>query len=133
MIWAGNPDKDNTAEFVYQIKMVSVIIKGALRDHASAMIREVDTGRIREAGQEFIACTVKVLEQFRKMKEIINVPAVSEDRKAHFLFGDEAVSQLVIVYALKILSFLRDQGSCPEEEQALRSFVTSEYHYTSTA
>ncbi|MDD3944428.1 MAG: hypothetical protein PHS38_06905 [Bacteroidales bacterium] len=126
---AGNPDKDNTAEFVYQIKMVSVIIKGALRDHASAMIREVDTGRIREAGQEFIACTVKVLEQFRKMKEIINVPAVSEDRKAHFLFGDEAVSQLVIVYALKILSFLRDQGSCPEEEQALRSFVTSEYHY----
>lgn len=121
--------KDNVAEYVYQIKMVSAIIKSALRDHANAITGADDPWQISTLSDQFIHCTKKILSQYRKMGEIVDIPEIPDEQKAHFLFGDEAVSQLVIVYALKVLTFLREKGSFPGQERALETFVIQEYAY----
>jgi len=57
------------------------------------------------------------------------VPTVSDELQDHYRFGDEAISQVVLFYALRLLKFLKEKNKYQEEEQRIHDLVIAEYAY----
>lgn len=126
---ASSPLRKNVAEYIYQIKMVSAIIKSALRDHAKMILRGQTPSDTALLCSQYADSVKAILEHYRNLKNIITVPTVPDELQDHFRFGDEALSQMVVLYALRILKYLKGKGRYPQEEKRIHDFVIGEYAY----
>lgn len=70
-----------------------------------------------------------ILSRYRKLKSIITVPTVPDELQDHFRFGDESLSQVVVLYALRILKYLKGKSKYGQEEQRIHNLVIGEYAY----
>ncbi len=126
---ASSPLKKNVSEYIYQIKMVSAITKSALRDHTRMILRSQAPDHTARLCSQYADSARAILARYRNLKSIITVPAASDELKDHYRFGDEALSQVVVFYALRVLKFLKGKSKYREEEQRLHDLVVGEYAY----
>lgn len=126
---ASSPLRKNASEYIYQIKMVSAIIQSALRDHSKMIFRDQTTDNTAWLCSQYVESSKVIMTRYRNLKSIITVPTVSDELQDHYRFGDEAISQVVLFYALRILKFLKEKSKYQEEEQRIHDLVIAEYAY----
>ncbi len=109
--------------------MVSAIIQSALRDHSKMIFRDQTTDNTAWLCSQYVESSKVIMTRYRNLKSIITVPTVSDELQDHYRFGDEAISQVVLFYALRILKFLKEKNKYQEEEQRIHDLVIAEYAY----
>lgn len=125
---ATTPTRTNIAEYEYQIKMFSAIVKSSLRDEidhiCSKNILKDDTeGLALECSDN---CS-QILKAYRELRRIINTPSVTPDVLEYFFYGDDFLSTMVQRFALRLLEYLGEK--CPKVCEELRGILKSEKEY----
>lgn len=111
---AKNPTVAAIDNYENQIKMFAAIFKSSLRNHSVHIKNSASNSDVAYLSADFAVEARKILEEYRKLYQIINVHTVSPEVRNHYHFGDEMMSHIVDVQTLRILKRI-DQA--PEEQQ----------------
>ena len=100
---AGNPSRHDLDAYEYHLKMFAAIFKSALRDQAShlASVRSLESAEYLV--DDFVHSSRIVLQKFRDMYRIIDVPTVTEKTRSLFHLCDEFMSYLVEFRSIRIM------------------------------
>lgn len=99
----SNPQQEDIDAYEYHLKMFAAIFKSALRDQA-AHIRSARS--LDSAGylvEDYVGSARLVLEKFRSMYKIIDVPTVSDRVRSSFRLCDEFMSHVVEMRTVRII------------------------------
>lgn len=127
-------DKDSRQHFELQVKMVGSITKSALRDHVNFIKRNSINADIPRLIEEFINESRELLEQYRALWPLLNVPTVAEKSLAIFRFGDEFLSTKVEANCFRLLKFMdrEKNGEFTQHRAALTRLIHTETQYRIT-
>ena len=100
---ASAPDKGKTIEYEYQIKMYCAISKSAMRDEVFHIYKTKEKSDCLYLTQEYLNNVKSILSAYRSLKQIINVPTVSDGVRDFFSFGDEYLGHIASIYTIRIL------------------------------
>lgn len=100
---AANPQPSEVDEYEYQIKMFAAIYKSALRDQAVYIRDKATENEMDYLVENFVGDTRTILSLYRDLYPLINVPTVTDSLRNYFLFGDEFMSHIVDVQAMRII------------------------------
>ncbi|MCK9302557.1 MAG: hypothetical protein PHU62_03505 [Bacteroidales bacterium] len=100
---ASNPLRSNIAEYIHQIKMFMAITKSALRDEAKHIQTIDNINDIKYLCNNYLDVVSDLVSKYRNLRQVINVPTVTNEVRNHFAFGDEYMSQIINIYFLKII------------------------------
>jgi len=104
----NNPSQEDLDAYEYHLKMFAAIFKSALRDQAA----HVSNARSVEASsylvKDYVDNTRLVLQKFRKLYRIIDVPTVSDKVRSYFRLCDEFMSHIVEMRTLRIAGLHED-------------------------
>lgn len=112
------PAKDGLDSYEYNLKMFAAIFKSALRDQAAHL---ADARSLDSAGylvDDYVSNSKAVLERFRELYKIIDVPTVSERTRSYFRMCDEFMTHVV---ELRTIRLMRRIDSSENPETAARS------------
>ena len=114
---AAEPSGENVEEYVYQIKMFCAILKSATREETHRICRIADT--LATLGEQeadnaalelftgsstaFALDLERVLTLFHSLRQIIEVPGVSDKMREVYAYGDEFTGHIVTLYAYRII------------------------------
>jgi hypothetical protein len=93
--------------YKYQLKMFCAIFKSAIRDEEIFIEKRLEPSDQRDASTKVVENIREVVESFRKLKSIIQVPHVTFKQMALFNFADEYISILIEKRIFKLLDFLK--------------------------
>ncbi len=99
---------ENIAEYEYQIKMFSAIVKSALRD-AVKHIANARPQDVEYLSSEFLNKVKFINLQYENLKKIINIPTVSEDMVNCYSYGEEFIVSMSIAYLGKLSDELKQK------------------------
>ena len=100
---AADPGSVNMDAYEYHLKMFSAIFKSSLRNHA---VHIRDTRQLSSAVyllEDYIKDTVSVIEKFRGLYRIIDVPTVSDKVRGYFRLCDEFMGHSLDVQTIRII------------------------------
>jgi len=123
------PTKENIKNYEFQIKMFCSVVKSAIRRE----IFHIKDNRIEDdinfLIREYIQNIKNILEKYRNLRRIINVPTVDKKYLNIYLFGDEYLGNLIEKYTFKLLRFLRTKNYNPELKSILLDIIKTEVEY----
>ena len=114
----ANSSQESDA-YEYHLKMFAAIFKSALRDSAS---RLKATGSLTDASSlvdDYLVNSALILEKFRALYAIIDVPKVSDQTRSYFELCDEFITHSVEVQSIRIVKDM-DFGSLTPQETEIR-------------
>ncbi len=123
---ASNPSKSNIAEFEYEIKMFCAISKSSMRDEALHIRKSEDMPFL--AG-EYIKNVRNILSTYRGLRNIINVPTISDDTRSCFSFGDEFLGHISSLYMFRVLKRVDSIDKNSPIREMLSAFITENESY----
>jgi len=128
---ATNPVRSTVDDYEYQIKMFAAIFKSALRDHALHIQNTRTANDISYLCEDFVTEIRRVLAEYRRMYQIINVPTVTDEMRNYYLFGDEFMSHIVDVHTLRIIKKIDSlhDSSLDAARGALTDLIREEKEY----
>ena len=91
------------ANYESQIKMFAAIFKSALRNHSIHIDNTSTIGEIAYLSEDFAAGARRVVQEYRNVYQLVNVPTVEPKLRGYYLFGDEILSHIIDVQTLRIL------------------------------
>lgn len=86
-----------------QIKMFVAIFKSALRNHSLHVDGCGTVGEIAYLSDDFVTEARKIVNEYRSIYQLVNVPTVEPHLRGYYLFGDEILSYIIDVQTLRIL------------------------------
>ena len=128
---AINPDEVAVSEYEYQIKMFSCIVKSSVRDYANFIKTKTNPEEIKDLMTQYTQSTQSVVESYRGLRQILNVPTIHEDIYSIFLYGDEYLSLLTERYNFRLLEYLKEMNIDLTENvgKRLQLFIQQEIIY----
>lgn len=130
-----DPTKENLADYEYQIKMFTSIVKSALRRSTNNVIKNPDGADRLAQVQQYIICIKKIAAKYRGLKEIIRNSSLSPLAMKYFSFGDEFLSGLIEYSSFRFLELFKQR--CPEDfsrvEPLLITLIRQEMDYKMSA
>lgn len=127
---ASSPSRSKTAEYEYQIRMFMSILKSALRDEANHITGNNIQDDSNFLVNEYISNILKITENFRNLRRIINVPTVSKEVFNYYLFGDEFMSNLIEQHIFGVIRDLEHAAFITEESfNQLSALIQKEIAY----
>lgn len=112
---ASSPTRTAVAEYEYQIKMFVAIFKSALRNEMNHICRNELPGDIDYLCRAYANNVTRILGEYRRLKNIINVPGVPQEVLNYYRFGDEFICDIVDQHTLKLV---RRLAGSPHEDYA---------------
>jgi len=109
---ALSPTAENEDNYESQIKMFAAIFKSALRNHSIHTSQQRAAAEVAYLTDDFVTEVERVIEEYRSMYQLINVPTVSERMRNYYLFGDEIMSHIIDVRGVKILKKIDRMEEC---------------------
>lgn len=128
----NNPQPSDIESYEYHLKMFAAIFKSALRDHASHLrsVRSLESAEYLV--NDYVDNAKIVLNKFRSLYQIIDVPTVSDKIRSSFRLCDEFMSHMVELRTIRLIKML-DQ--CDVRYDNIRnsfiSLITDESEYKS--
>lgn len=108
---ASSPTRTAVAEYEYQIKMFTAIVKSALRNELNH-IRSLELPEdIEELCRAYIENIEAVTTEFRRLRSIVNTPSVPREVLNYYLFGDEFLCAIIDQQTLKLIRFLEERST----------------------
>lgn len=126
---ARNPNKANTENYEFQIKMFGSIVKSALRRevfHIKDNKIDADTNFLIRS---FIQDINEIKGKYRKLRRLINVPTVYTKLLNIYLFADEYLSNLIEKYTFRLMRYLRNKNYDPKYKTGLLELIKEEINY----
>jgi hypothetical protein len=91
----NEPNEIYAENYTYQIKMLLCILKSAFRENCNRISRQKDEKQIIESTKDFANNITTINTQYRKIRDdVMRNPAISEELKEYFLFGDEYLGDI---------------------------------------
>ncbi len=100
-------DDGMAANYIRQIKMFSCIVKSALRDHIYFVAEQKLKEDVDSLISEYLAIVPVIASDYRNLRSLITTPAVSDQLRAYFLFGDEYLSLMIEESAYSLINYLK--------------------------
>ena len=100
---ASQHNSEAADNYETQIKMFTAIVKSSLRNHSVHIKTTASVGEIAPLSDDFATQARKIIEEYRRLYQLINVPTVTPELRNHYFFGDEMISHIVDVQTLRIL------------------------------
>ena len=128
---AQNPVQAQDA-YEYHLKMFAAIFKSALRDQVQHMQAAGSLDKAVYLVDDYVENAGLVLQKFRSLYRIIDVPTVPEKTRSLFNLCDEFMSHIV---ELRTIRLIRNVDAYPESESRsyirtrLSQFLAGEYAY----
>ena len=110
---ASSPTPTNQEDYESQIKIFAAIFKSALRNHSIHTAGVDVVGEVAYLTEDFVREVSAIMREYRAMYQLINVHTVSDKLRNYYLFGDEIMSHIIDVQAVRILKKI-DRLSSPE-------------------
>lgn len=99
----SNPQPADMDAYEYHLKMFAAIFKSALRDQAT----HLRTARSLETADylvdDYVDGVARVLDKFRSLYKIIDVPTVSDKTRSYFRLCDEFMSHVVELRTIRLI------------------------------
>ena len=128
----GSHQQADLDAYEYHLKMFAAIFKSALRDQA-AHIRSARS--LDSAGylvEDYVQSSSEILQKFRALYQIIDVPTVSDKTRSYFRLCDEFMSHVVELRTTRIIRDI-DSSMNPEAYAEVRKsfmdLIMSERRY----
>ena len=118
----ANSSQESDA-YEYHLKMFAAIFKSALRDSAS---RLKATGSLTDASSlvdDYLVNSALILEKFRALYAIIDVPTVSDKTRSYFELCDEFITHSVEVQSIRIVKDMDFESLTPQETEIRQRFA----------
>lgn len=132
---AANPDQHNQEVYEYHLKMFAAIFKSSLRNHAMHIRSSRDLAGSPYLFEDYLCSCRCVLDKFRQLYRIIDVPTVSDKLRGYFRLCDEFMSHSLDVQTIRIIKridSLSAAESLTEVRSRLRNLVEEERKYKQT-
>ena len=115
----SNPQPSDMDAYEYHLKMFAAIFKSALRDQAAhiASARSLDAADYLV--NDYVLSTQLVLEKYRSLYRIIDVPTVSDKTRSYFRLCDEFMSHVVEMRTIRLIRKI-DSSDDPEKSAKAR-------------
>lgn len=127
----GDPTKENLADYEYQIKMFTSIMKSALRRGTNNIIKSSDKSERLKLVEAYIRKIEKITVKYRGLKKTIRNTPLETEAMTYFSFGDEYLSNLIEFQIYRFLELLKQR--CPKDfpwvEPLLMRLVRQEIDY----
>ena len=127
-----SPSQESLDAYEYHLKMFAAIFKSALRDLAA----HISSVRCLESAEylvdDYICNSMLVLEKFRALYQIIDVPTVTEKTRSPFRLCDEFMSHVVELRTIRIIKAIDEQAASPAHtkiREKFMAFIISEHNY----
>jgi len=127
----NNPCERTISEYEYQVKMFSCVLKSSIRDYVDFITSKTNTGEIVDLIENYNKSLKSIMDKYRLLKKIINVPTIEEDTYSIYLYGDEYNSLLIVKCSFNILEYLKNVDNKFKEKlnKQLLSFISQEIKY----
>ena len=106
-------------EYEYHLKMFAAIFKSALRDQATHLRNAKSLSDASYLVDEYLSDADTILQKFRALYAVIDVPSVSDQARSYFRLCDEFITHMVEIQTIRIVRRI-DASACTPEELALR-------------
>lgn len=130
-VMAKAPDTANIAEYEYQIKMFCAISKSSIRDEVQHILEKREMEDILKSCDNYMGYINGLVQGYRSLEQIIDVPTAGPELRAHFSFGDEFLSYMSVYYSFKLIKLLEGNPAAERQSAALKDFVRDTGHYRS--
>ena len=119
----SNPSTSSLNAYEYHLKMFAAIFKSALRDHVTHLtsIRSLDSAEYLV--DDYVTSSQLVLNKFRALYQIIDVPTVTDRTRSFFRMSDEFMSHIVVLRTTRMLTALETTGSSQNLSQIRQKFI----------
>ena len=119
----SNPSTSSLNAYEYHLKMFAAIFKSALRDHVTHLtsIRSLDSAEYLV--DDYVNNSQLVLNKFRALYQIIDVPTVTDRTRSFFRMSDEFMSHIVVLRTTRMLTALETTGSSQNLSQIRQKFI----------
>ncbi|MCQ2288946.1 MAG: hypothetical protein MJZ74_07585 [Muribaculaceae bacterium] len=129
---SSSPTRTATRDYEYQIKMFAAITHSAARDACSfIMSGKHNDADILTLCTNYVNEYTSVLNEYRKLRDIINQPTVTDEMMSYYRYGDEYMSNMLQYYGLALLDFVlkRNSKTLDKAKEVLQHCITSENDY----
>lgn len=101
-----NPQKADIDAYQYHLKMFAAIFKSALRDQSAHLRQARSLDSAAYLVDDYVSTTRLVLQRFRALYQIIDVPTVPDRIRSYFKLCDEFMSHVVEMRTIRIIKKL---------------------------
>jgi hypothetical protein len=126
---ASSPTKSNISEYEYQIKMFCAIVKSSLRDEVFHILSICKNDDVIFLSEEYLKNARQIVESYKNLRQIINVPTVVSEIREYFTFGDEYLGHIASLYTFRIIKRLDKIASDSAIRSQLVEFVKENEAY----
>lgn len=128
---ADNPDKRNTGDYEYNIKMFAAIFKSSVRNQIFYILKppaEVDR---LDLCRELVTDISDILTSYRSLYRMISIPTLSRECFDYFLFGDEFMSNIVHKQLFRLVNHLKEEHNSiyAEAHEGILDLLEQEISY----
>lgn len=122
-------NKENTENYIHQIKMFSCIMKSALRTETASISKEIDDERITLRIQQFVENLESISSRYRNFYPILQNSSLSKKQLEYFLFGDEFLGNIIEQHIFQIMLTLQNKDVYQRIKSMLSSLLDNETLY----
>jgi len=119
----ANPAAANMDTYEYHLKMFSAIFKSSLRNHAMHIRSTRGLASSAYLVEDYICNTRLVLEKFRELYRIIDIPTVTDNVRGYFRLCDEFMSHSLDVQTIRIIKKIDSSSEAAGLKDIRRSLV----------
>lgn len=119
----SNSSTSSLNAYEYHLKMFAAIFKSALRDHVAHLtsIRSLESAEYLV--DDYVNSSQLVLNKFRSLYQIIDVPTVSDRTRSFFRMSDEFMSHVVVLRTTRMLTALEVSGCSQSQSHIRQKFI----------
>lgn len=128
----STPEPSAMDAYQYHLKMFSAIFKSSLRNQAVHIRGTKTLSASLYLLEDYVCNAAKVLERFRTLYRIIDVPTVSDKTRSYFRLCDEFMSHSLDVQTIRIIKKIDsapDVGALQDVRRSLVELVQKEREY----
>ncbi|MDD2595661.1 MAG: hypothetical protein PHD11_07615 [Bacteroidales bacterium] len=126
---ASAPTKSNISEFEYQIKMFCAIAKSSMRDEVAHILSSTQTDDIIFLSEEYQKNLTNIVRYYRGLRQIINVPTITDQIREYFKFGDEFLGHISSLYTFRVIKKLAKATPDTQIKVLLLDFIKENEDY----
>lgn len=127
---ASQPTRTHKSLYEYEIKMFLSILKSSLREEIAHINRASDTD-LEFLLMQFLRHTRTIIEKYRKLYELINVPTIDEQHMELYRYGDEFMSNSIEYHCFRLMRGLtkRNKKATEDLQLLLHELIEKEIRY----
>ena len=120
----SDPQPENLDSYEYHLKMFAAIFKSALRDQAAHIGKSRSLKSASYLVEDYVSSTRLVLDKFRSLYQIIDVPTVSDKTRSYFRLCDEFMSHVVEMRTIRLIRKTDASESSEKFAEARAAFMS---------